>query len=216
MDNCTLKHASIEHIQRVFRNLYKYAIANDIVKKDYSAFIEIIQEDDDEHGIPFSKTDIKKLWDAKENEIAEMLIIMCYSGFRITEYKTLEVNLKEKYFLGGIKTDAGKDRIVPIHSAILPLVVRRMKKNKKLLLTSDVQFRKNMYALLNELGIAKHTPHDCRHTFSKLCEDFEVKENDRKRMLGHAFKDVTNKIYGHRDIEDLRTEIEKIVSPDLL
>ena len=51
MDNCTLKHASIEHIQRVFRNLYKYAIANDIVKKDYSAFIEIIQEDDDEHGI---------------------------------------------------------------------------------------------------------------------------------------------------------------------
>ena len=74
MDNCTLKHASIEHIQRVFRNLYKYAIANDIVKKDYSAFIEIIQEDDDEHGIPFSKTDIKKLWDKKENEIAEMLI----------------------------------------------------------------------------------------------------------------------------------------------
>lgn len=216
MDNCTLKHASVEHIQRVFRNLYKYAIANDIVKKDYSAFIEITQDDDDEHGIPFSKADIKKLWDEKENEIAEMLIIMCYSGFRITEYKTLEVNLKEKYFLGGIKTDAGKDRIVPIHSAILPLVVRRIKKNKKLLLTSDVQFRKNMYALLSELGIAKHTPHDCRHTFSKLCEDFEVKENDRKRMLGHAFKDVTNKIYGHRDIEDLRTEIEKIASPDLL
>ena len=82
---------------------------------------------------------------------------MCYSGFRITEYKTLEVNLKEKYFLGGIKTDAGKDRIVPIHSAILPLVVQRIKKNKKLLLTSDVQFRKNMYALLSKLGIAKHT-----------------------------------------------------------
>ena len=196
--------------------MYKYAIANDIVKKDYSAFIEITQDDDDEHGIPFSKADIKKLWDEKENEIAEMLIIMCYSGFRITEYKTLEVNLKEKYFLGGIKTDAGKDRIVPIHSAILPLVVQRIKKNKKLLLTSDVQFRKNMYALLSKLGIAKHTPHDCRHTFSKLCEDFEVKENDRKRMLGHAFKDVTNKIYGHRDIEDLRIEIEKIVSPDLL
>ena len=105
---------------------------------------------------------------------------------------------------------------MPIHSAILPLVVRRMKKNKKLLLTSDVQFRKNMYALLNELGIAKHTPHDCRHTFSKLCEDFEVKENDRKRMLGHAFKDVTNKIYGQRDLEYLRIEIEKIASPDLL
>lgn len=36
-------------------------------------------------------------------------------------------------------------------------------------------------------------------------------ENDHKRMLGHVFKDIANSVYGHRDLEDLRTEIEKII-----
>ena len=43
-----------------------------------------------------------------------MLLIMCYSGWRISEYIGLEVNLQKKYFMGGIKTEAGKGRIVPI------------------------------------------------------------------------------------------------------
>lgn len=67
-----------------------------------------------------------------------------------------------------------------------------------------------MYNTLKQLGIEKHTPHDCRHTFSALCEKYGVRENDRKRMLGHSFKDITNKKYGHRELSDLRTEIEKI------
>lgn len=71
-----------------------------------------------------------------------------------------------------------------------------------------------MGILLDKLNLQrtpKHTPHDCRHTFSRLCEKYEVKENDRKRMLGHSFKgDITNAVYGHRDLVDLRAEIEKI------
>ena len=150
-----------------------------------------------------------------QDNLDEMLLIMCYSGWRISEYIGLEVNLQKKYFMGGIKTEAGKGRIVPIHSGILPLVERRISKYGKLLPCSDKDFRKQMDELLNRLGIPgdpKHTPHDCRHTFSMLCEKYEVKENDRKRMMGHSFKaDITNKVYGHRDIEDLRKELEKII-----
>ena len=44
-----------------------------------------------------------------------------------------------------------------------------------------------------------------------LLEKYGVSENDRKRMMGHSFgKDITNKVYGHRTLEDLRAEIEKI------
>jgi hypothetical protein len=47
-----------------------------------------------------------------------------------------------------------------------------------------------------------------------LCEKYGVRENDRKRMLGHSFGgDVTNAVYGHRTLEELRTEIEKIKVP---
>ena len=55
------------------RLLYKYAMANDLCEKDYSIFIEITQEDDDEHGTPFNDSDLKKLWDTKENDVSEML-----------------------------------------------------------------------------------------------------------------------------------------------
>ena len=67
-----------------------------------------------------------------------------------------------------------------------------------------------MYDKLDELGIEKHTPHDCRHTFSMLCDKYGVNENDKKTMLGHAFQDVTNKVYRHRSLEELRKQIEKI------
>lgn len=46
--------------------------------------------------------------------------------------------------------------------------------------------------------------------FSRLFEKYKVMENDRKRMLGHKIGDVTNDTYGHRTLEDLRNEIEKI------
>ena len=73
------------------------------------------------------------------------------------------------------------------------------------------------YPILEKLEISgspKHTPHDCRHTFSALCEKYSVRENDRKRMLGHSFgSDITNAVYGHRTLEELRSEIEKIKVP---
>ena len=78
-------------------------------------------------------------------------------------------------------------------------------------------FRDKMYTQLTTLGIEKHTPHDCRHPFSRLFEKYKVMENDRKRMLGHKIGDCLlytspspNDTYGHRTLEDLRNEIEKI------
>lgn len=112
---------------------------------------------------------------------------------------------------GGVKTKAGKDLIVPIHSAILKLVENRLSSHGVLLSGTLQIFRNNMYKKLSELGIEKHTPHDCRHTFSMLCEKYGVNENDRKRLIGHSFgSDITNSLYGHRTVEDLRSEIEKI------
>ena len=46
---------------------------------------------------------------------------------------------------------------------------------------------------------------------SRLRESYGVWEADRKRMLGHSFgNDITNGVYRHRTLEELRAEIEKI------
>ncbi|MCI8638636.1 MAG: integrase [Coprococcus sp.] len=210
INDCPLKHASLELIVSLFKQMYAYADIQEYVDRDYSAHVKINKPDDDESGIPFTDDDLAILWKHKSDPTIEFILIMCYSGYRISAYASMEVNLKEGYFKGGVKTRAGKNRVVPIHSAIFPLVNKRMARDGKLLVNSS-EFRKDMYDILRICKIQKHTPHDCRHTFSYLCEKYGVNENDRKRMLGHSFgSDITNQVYGHRTLEDLKKEIEKI------
>ena len=218
LDSCPLGHSSHELILLLYKQMYKFARFTDICSDDKSSFVRISVPDEEEHGIPFSDEEIEVLWKNSIDPEVRMILIMCYSGFRISEYKKLEINLEKKYFCGGVKTAAGKNRIVPIHSSIFPFVKERIERYGKLLPCNVSDYRiSHFYPTLNTLHIREkynHTPHDCRHTFSKLCERYEVRENDRKRMLGHSFQnDVTNAIYGHRDLEDLRVEIEKIRVP---
>ena len=170
------------------------------------------------HHKAFTDEELQILWANKDDETVRMILVMCYSGFRISEYveKTFEVHLEDPvpYFKGGMKTEAGKSRIVPIHSSILPLVREMNAKEKGVVFfsgKSTVQFRRDMKAVLEKLGLPVYTPHSTRHTFSRLCESYEVREADRKRMLGHSLKsDITNGVYGHRSVEELKREIEKI------
>ena len=217
---CTLKHSSIELMLSLLHQMYKYAMKYEIVDKDYSQFLYMPKEEDDESGEPFTDKELEILWKDKDDPITQMILIMCYSGYRIKAFNNIEVNLDDKYFKGGVKTKASKERIVPIHSAIYDMVSKRYN-GSDLLGCTPAAFRRNMYSKLESLGIShtesgkKHTPHDCRHTFSALCERYGVNENDRKRMMGHSFgNDITNATYGHRALDDLRKEIEKIQVPD--
>ena len=208
LNECQLKEASLELMVSCLKQVFKFAESRGYIEKDISKFVVMPQAEGDEHGIPFTHEDIHKLWSLSDDPTAEFLLIMIYSGFRIGAfYRGMEINLEERYFKGGVKTKAGKGRIVPIHHFILPLVEKRLARKQK----SQQAFRVDMKEFLEENGIEFHTPHDCRHTFSMLCEESGVSENDRKRMLGHSFgADITNGVYGHRSLEDLRAEIEKI------
>ena len=215
IDDSNLRHAGREILVTILHQMYKYAMKSEIVDKDYSQYITVNIPDDDESGIPFTDEELSILWRHKDDPTIEMILIMCYSGFRISAYKnkTMEIDLNTRYFRGGVKTRTSKNRTVPIHSSIYPLVCKRLQRDGCLLKSTD-SFRKKMNSAMISLGIDKHTPHDCRHTFSYLCEKFGVKDNDRRRMLGHSFQDITNKTYGHRTLEDLRSEIEKIRPPE--
>lgn len=220
VDDCPLKHSSVELIVNLFKQMYKYAIMYEICTENKAQYVTVNRPEDDVSGRPFSDEELKTLWNHKDDEDVQMVLIMCYSGFRISAYRSLYVNLEEKYFQGGVKTAAGKNRIVPIHSSILPFVSSRIAKYGMMIPVTENTYRNKFFTelmnRLNILGTPPHTPHDCRHTFSALCEKYSVRENDRKRMLGHSFgTDITNEVYGHRSLEDLRTEIEKIQIPDL-
>lgn len=210
IDDCDKSFSSKDSIRTMLSMTYKYALSNDIVSANYSKGL-ICEKKNIKHGQSFSDKEIEYMWEHSDEESYKQLLIMCYSGFRISAYNDLEINLEEKYFKGGVKTATSKNRIVPIHSAILPHVKDLTDKYGYLNIT------RTRVAFLNDIrSINKDaTPHWTRHTFSALCERYGVRENDRKRMLGHIVGDITNDIYGHRTLEDLRAEIEKIDVPKI-
>lgn len=215
LDSCKLKHSSLELIVSLYHQLYKYALENEIVEKDFSQFVVINTADDDVSGVPFTDLEIKKLWENVNLPYVDTILIYIYSGFRISEFLNIEINLEEKYFKGGVKTSAGKNRIVPIHPAIFPLVEKY--DGKTFLTISTSTYRKHFTAALENLDMIftstglKHTPHDCRHTFSWLCDKYKVDSLSKHMLMGHAVKgDVEASVYGHRTFEELTAEIGKI------
>lgn len=158
---------------------------------------------------------LRVLWSDKADPISEMALILCYSGWRVDEARHLKVDLDNRFLLAATKQRLESIRQYLSTLSFFPFVSRRMAEYGSLLPMATITYRNKFYenmARLDISGSPKHTPpHDCRHTFSSLCEHYEVVESDRKRMMGHSFGgDITNKVYGHRTLEELRTEIEKI------
>lgn len=197
VDACPLKHSSVELIVHLLKSMWKFAEQNDYVKRDAAKYIKINIPEDDEHGVPFSDEEINILWKHTDDPVCISALSMIYSGFRVSALKTWKVNLSDQTIYGGVKT--GK-RTVPIHHAILPFVQKAHSYQAK-------DFR----AGLSAYGITEHTPHDCRHTFSWLCDRYHVDNISKHMLMGHALgKDVEAQVYSHRTMDELRTEINKI------
>lgn len=221
VDSCTLKHSSLELIVSLFKGMYSYAIENDLIEKDYSKFVSINIADDDESGVPFSETALKILWQNKEHKGVGMILLMAYTGFRISAFKNIQYDQAGQFFQGGVKTAAGKNRIVPIHPAIQEFARNFVEKYSTKEKFTSAKCRSEFYNTLETFGITmsdagtKHTPHDCRHTFSWLCDKYNVDTLSKHLLMGHSLgNDVECSVYGHRTLDELRAEIEKIKVPD--
>jgi len=222
VDNCPLKHSSLELIVTLFKGMYAYAIQNDMLEKDYSKYVSINIADDDENGVPFSQAALETLWKNRRLKNVDMVLLMIYTGFRISAYKNIYYDKEGQYFQGGVKTASAKNRIVPLHPAIRGFA--RSFSNRFLSEGGERfqphKFRKDFYKVLASLNLTysdsgtKHTPHDCRHTFSWLCDKYKVDELSKHLLMGHSLGgDIERSVYGHRTLDELRAEIEKIKVP---
>ena len=156
-----------------------------------------------------------------------MVLIGIYSGWRPQELAILKlanVDLEARTFTGGLKTEAGIDRVVPIHPLIFSLVEANYKKalamgseylfndengQQGTYLTYD-KYRGRFKKVMKRIN-QNHKPHDTRHTFITKGKYYQMDDYILKMIVGHAINDVTEKTYTHRVIEELRREIEKII-----
>ena len=209
LDNTGLSHATLEHIKNLFNQMFKYAMKQDYITKDYSPYVKINIPDDDVHGVPFNNDEIKKLWKLYNsgNKSAAFPLILIYTGWRIKEFATCSIDLDNMTMTGGVKTTASKNRIIPIHSKIQGMVKDEM---PALQGHAQATYNSLLRKVIKEAEIETyHTCHDCRHTFASLLSSAYVPDLVIKRLMGHADKNITE-MYTHKDIEELRNEIEKI------
>ena len=63
-------------------------------------------------------------------------------------------------------------------------------------------------AVMHRIRADGHTTHDCRHTVSTLLDNAGANETAKRRILGHAGGDITERVYTHKGLRQLRKCIE--------
>lgn len=216
VDGCD-KPAPRKQIKKVFAVMDKYALEHDIISKGYAQFIKIAESDFmvQKQKTTFTYEDIAKLWNNSNNGdvIASIILIYLYSGFRRDELRNmLKSSIKDDCFVGGSKTRAGKNRIVPIHSAIRHLVYS-LSDNEYILpdmvRTSKFYYYEFQNYCEKELGV-RHIPHECRHTFITELNRLRADPICIDRLAGHSSGHIGQDVYTHKTIEELRQNIELI------
>lgn len=220
-----LKHTGRGYIKNIFQRIIEYSIDElglNINKTIYD--LDIGKKEKSEKHFPFTSDEIEAIKDkAIYNPTARLILVYLYTGLRPSELLNIEqknVFLEDNYMIGGEKTEAGKNRIIPIHSKIKQIIEElydNSRSHKYLIINENTNqkmsydtYQKRFDMLMNELGF-KHTPHDTRHTFATKCSLVGIPDVIIKILLGHSLSnDVTNDVYIHKTVDELKREIEKI------
>lgn len=220
VDSMGEKWSAKKAFKIMWHQLYDYAMKNDMNVKKYSEYIDIGKKTTKLERIPFEQWEIDKLWQNIDRmDYIDTILILIYTGLRITELLEIEienVHIKERYMRGGIKTEAGINRVIPLHEKIIPLIKKYYDHSKEIgckylianSLGNKMQYsnyrREKWDKMMEQLEFNKdHRPHDTRHTFATRMDRTPANKLCIKRIMGHASTDITNKVYTHKDIQDL-------------
>ncbi len=215
-----LSRSSCHKVKVLASLLMKQAMADDITMKNYTEFVSL-PENEKKGKQVFTDLEIHKIEEAaKRDEWANTILILIYTGMRISELLGLtkfNIDIDNMLITGGVKTDAGKNRIIPAHPKIqqyiqywhsIPGSYFIQRNGDKVRAN---YYRKYLYyPTLEQLGVHKLTPHATRHTFASLLGRAGANTKAIQEIIGHADYSTTANIYTHLDIGELRKAIESI------
>ena len=215
IDECPHGKRTKENMKALGTSLCRYAMQLDIVDRNYAEYI-YIHKGEQAEKVAFTSEQLKLMWDNVDNvPNLKYVLTLCYTGMRLSEMLgalTKDYNEQDGYFITGVKTDAGKNRVITISPKIRPFF-SDFGKEKHLFTNLDAKkFRTELYypalqALgldeLDEKGDHIYTPHCCRHTFATLMKNVDAPPTDKQKLIGHAKFEMTAH-YTHTDIGSLR------------
>ena len=195
---------------KFLRALDRFADELDIINKKYTKNIKMFKKDKKRENVPFSEKEIRYLWEHLDIQDVDLVLIMIYTGLRPGELPKVKLkDIHEDYFItAGSKTDAGKNRYVPIHPRIKDLIKKRVSLAKKdtLLNYQYNQMRERFQNLMEKLGWVHHL-HECRHTFITRLDDVGANKVCVQKIVGHKGIDVTDQVYTHKTRQQLQDTV---------
>jgi len=196
----------------------------DDVRKPFNGLVIPKAKDANDDGrvgekrrLPFTAEQVVTLWEAvlrrEDVEVADAIRLAVFTGARIEslyqlqpEHMCIEPTTKIHYPHFADKTDAG-NRAVPIHSAILPFLLKRKAAagSNGFLLASraDNQYSvrsdpcgKRFGRLKTTLGFdGKYSFHSLRKTVVTLLEQAHIEETVAAQIVGHKINTMTYGVY---------------------
>lgn len=226
MDECPAGKRTRENMKALCNLMYKYAIPRHMATLNMGHYLVVNAPGGiGKEGLPLSY--LEKL---KENvgkvPYVDYIVAQCYLGFRPSEFLELDAanyNRKNNAFMGGAKTDAGRDRIVTVSPKIqniIDLLTARKVSGPVFCdvdgtIMSSAKYRQKFYDALEACGLDNpiievngvnrrtYTPHSCRHTFATLMKDVKAPDKDKLALIGHTSTEMLRH-YQDVDLEGLR------------
>lgn len=211
-------------LRQMITRMLDYAVQYDLVSVNISKQVPLPKSTTKEATITnnphtnFTEEEMAILWQNISDPFVRMVLIGCYMGWRPQELATLKkenVNISEMTITAGMKTKAGKDRIVPINSKIQNFTLGFFQDSNSKYLFPELYSNYNKYSYyfrlkMQELGISAHRPHDTRVTFVTMAKNAGVDDVAIKKFVGHHIDDITETVYTKRSLEWYKEEMKKI------
>lgn len=220
IDSCGHGYSTQGAIKNLWGHLDRFAMELDVVTKCNSDLLTSAPIPETTKEI-FTDEEVSRCWDNQKLEWMDSILFFLYTGFRISEMLALKVeniDLNQQIMIGGTKTAAGKNRVVPIHSKIQSIVQKHFEQSKSGYLfeyegkkCSQSKYREIWAELMEKLQM-EHTPHECRHTFRSRLDSAGANKVCIDRIMGHKSKGTGERVYTHKNIEELRMNIELITN----
>ena len=212
LDKMDLKPGSKRKIRGTITQLFEYAFKNDIILKNHAQGLEI-NEKIESTGAIFTDEEIATLWKNKDNREAQHTLILIYTGLRIGELlniKREDINFEEQYIIGGSKTEAGRNRVIPIHDKILPFIIEQLGDGNSI--TGGMQYtavRRHLTEYWESFGM-KHKIHDTRKTGVSVMHRANIPMETIRIIVGHSGKGITEQVYLYKTAKELVEAINTI------
>lgn len=219
-------YSTIRKMKFLLNMLYKFALKNEYVDKNYSKFVKF-----DKYKKAYKKkiknvykeSEIEYIWKNSGELIYRILLMLLYTGLRISELlelKTKDLNLQERYItITNSKTNNGI-RKVPIPSCIYQMVKHQYNGKKEYFLY-DGAYKYNygqirvLFDNFKKKSNMNHTIHETRHTYTSRLRLRGVDSTFTKKLTGHSAGNVDEDTYTHVSICDLYKIVNDAFEEDM-